>query len=126
MHRQGAEDSFNKWLRSCMLSRSPSLFDHAVKHRNDKCGLRRRFTETVICARPPGGYYSTIVHVGLDCLIEYGTEPIPDAIPVLHSVWHKLSIQIRSKSGTRHRPDAQFSALARFDDPTKSQLHGFQ
>jgi hypothetical protein len=109
-----------------VLSRSSSLFDHAVKHRRDKCGWRRRFTETAICAKPPKGYCSTIVHVGLDCLIEYGTEPIPDVIPVLNSAWRKPYIQIRSKSGPRHRLDAQFRALAVSEDPTKSQLQGFQ
>jgi hypothetical protein len=65
-------------------------------------------------------------HYGLDQLIEYGTEPVPDAIPVVNPEWRKLDSQIRSKTGQRHRLAAQFGALALSEDPTESELHGFQ
>lgn len=65
-------------------------------------------------------------HFGLDRLIEYGTEPIPDAIQVVNPQWRKLDSQLRSKTGTRHRMAAQFGALALSEDPTESELHGFQ
>ena len=38
-------------------------------------------------------------HFGLDRLIEYGTEPVPDAISVVNPVWRKLDSQIRSQAG---------------------------
>ena len=65
-------------------------------------------------------------HYSLDRLIEYGTEPIPDAISVVNPAWRKLDSQIRSKAGQRHRLAAQFGALALSEDPTDSQVQGFQ
>ena len=38
-------------------------------------------------------------HFGLDRLIEYGTEPVPDAISVVNPQWRKLDSQIRSQAG---------------------------
>jgi hypothetical protein len=65
-------------------------------------------------------------HYSLDRLIEYGTEPIPDAISVVNPAWRKLDTQIRSLTGQRHRLAAQFGALALSEDPTESELHRFQ
>jgi hypothetical protein len=65
-------------------------------------------------------------HYNLDRLIEYGTEPIPDAISVVNPAWRKLDSQIRSQAGQRHRLAAQFGALALSEDPTESQVQGFQ
>jgi predicted nucleic acid-binding Zn-ribbon protein len=65
-------------------------------------------------------------HYSLDRLIEYGTEPIPDAISVVNPAWRKLDSQIRSKAGQRHRLAAQFGAIALSEDPTESQVQGFQ
>jgi hypothetical protein len=65
-------------------------------------------------------------HFGLDRLIEYGTEPIPDAISVVNPAWRKLDSQIRSKTGQRHRLAAQFGALALSEDPAEAELEGFQ
>jgi len=65
-------------------------------------------------------------HYGLDRLIEYGTEPIPDAIPVVNPVWRKLDGQIRSKIGLRHRQAALFGSLTLSEDPSGSELQGFQ
>ena len=65
-------------------------------------------------------------HYGLDSLIEYGTEPLPDAIQVVNPQWRKLDSQIRSKIGQRHRQAAQFGALALSEDPTNSEVQGFQ
>ena len=57
-------------------------------------------------------------HFGLDRLIEYGTEPVPDAISVVNPEWRKLDSQIRSQTGQRHRLAAQFCALDLSEDPT--------
>lgn len=65
-------------------------------------------------------------HYGLDRLIEYGTEPIPDAIQVVNPAWRKLDSQIRSQTSQRHRLAAQFGALALSEDPTESELQRFQ
>jgi hypothetical protein len=65
-------------------------------------------------------------HYSLDRLIEYGTEPIPDTVSVVNPAWRKLDSQIRSQIGQRHRLAAQFGALALSEDPTESQLQGFQ
>ncbi len=65
-------------------------------------------------------------HYSLDRLIEYGTEPIPDTISVVNPAWRTLDSQIRSKAGQRHRLAAQFGALALSEDPTESQVQGFQ
>ena len=65
-------------------------------------------------------------HYSLDRLIEYGTESIPDAISVVNPAWRALDTQIRSKTGQRHRWAAQFGALALSEDPSDSQIQGFQ
>jgi hypothetical protein len=65
-------------------------------------------------------------HYGLDSLCEYGTEPVPDAIQVVNPQWRKLDGQIRSKIGQLHRQEAQFGALALSEDPTNSEVQGFQ
>ncbi len=65
-------------------------------------------------------------HYGLDHLIEYGTEAVPDAITVVNPEWRKLDSQIRSKNGQRHRLTAQFGALALSEDPNESELQRFQ
>lgn len=51
-------------------------------------------------------------HYGLDRLVEYGTELVPDAIQVVNPDWRRLDSQIRSKNGRRHRLRAEFAALA--------------
>ena len=65
-------------------------------------------------------------HFSLDRLIEYGTEPIPDTVPLVNPAWRKLDSQIRSKRGQRHRLTAQFGALALSEDPSESQVQGFE
>jgi len=65
-------------------------------------------------------------HYGLDRLIEYGTESIPDAVSVVNPQWRQLDSQIRSQAGQRYRRVAQFGALALSTDPTESELQGFQ
>jgi chromosome segregation ATPase len=65
-------------------------------------------------------------HYGLDRLIEYGTEPIPDAIAVVNPAWRKLDSQLRSQTGRRYRLAAQFGALTLSEDPAESEVQGFQ
>lgn len=65
-------------------------------------------------------------HFGLDRLIEYGTDPIPDAISVVNPQWRKLDSEVRFKNGKRHRMAAQFGALALSEEPTEPEMNGFQ
>jgi transposase len=65
-------------------------------------------------------------HFGLDRLIEYGTELIPDAISVVNPAWRKLDSRIRSKAGQLFRLAARFGALVLSEDPSESQVLGFQ
>ena len=58
--------------------------------------------------------------------MEYGTEPIPDAIEVVNPQWRKLDSQIRSKAGQRSRLAAQFGSLALSPEPSPAQLQTFQ
>jgi len=65
-------------------------------------------------------------HYSLDRLIEYGTEPVPDAISVVNPQWRKLDSQIRSQAGKRHRLAAQFGALALSEEPSEAEIDRFQ
>jgi transposase-like protein len=65
-------------------------------------------------------------HYGLDRLVEYGTEPVPDAILVVNPEWRKLDSQIRSRTSQRYRLMAQFGALALSEEPTEAEFHGYQ
>jgi len=56
-------------------------------------------------------------HYGLDRLVEYGTETIPDAVSVVNPQWRTLDSQIRSKTGQRFRLWAQFGALTLSEEP---------
>lgn len=65
-------------------------------------------------------------HYGLDRLVEYGTEPVPDAIQVVNPQWRKLDSQVRSKTAQRSRLAAQFGAWVLSHNPTPSELEVFQ
>jgi len=65
-------------------------------------------------------------HYGLDRLVEYGTEPVPDAILVVNPEWRKLDSQIRSRTSQRYRLMAQFGGLALSEEPSESEFHGYQ
>jgi len=65
-------------------------------------------------------------HYGLDRLVEYGTEAVPDAILVVNPEWRKLDSQVRSRTGQRYRLTAQFGALALSEEPTESEVHEYE
>src|SRR5207237_2907025 len=58
-------------------------------------------------------------HYGLDRLVEYGTETIPDAVSVVNPQWRTLDSLIRSKTGQRFRLWAQFVALTLSKEPAE-------
>jgi Transposase protein len=65
-------------------------------------------------------------HYGLDRLVEYGTEPVPDTILVVNPAWRKLDSQVRSRTNQRYRLTAQFGALALSEEPTESEVHEYE
>ena len=65
-------------------------------------------------------------HYGLDHLVEYGTELIPDAIEVVNPQWRQLDSQIRSRNGQRQQMRAQFGALALSADVSEKELQGYE
>jgi len=50
-------------------------------------------------------------HYGLDRLVDYGTEEIPDTIPVVNPEYRRLDGQVRSTNGQLTRKRAVFGAL---------------
>ena len=50
-------------------------------------------------------------HYGLDRLVEYGTEPVPDPIQTVNPAWRRLDSQIRSHAEKRRRQLALFGSL---------------
>lgn len=65
-------------------------------------------------------------HYGLDHLVEYGTEPIPDAIETVNPQWRRLDSQVRSKTGQRHRLTAEFGALALSGDLSENDVQSYE
>src|SRR5438309_853463 len=64
-------------------------------------------------------------HYGLDRLVEYGTETIPDAVSVVNPQWRTLDSQVRSKTGQRYRLWAQFGALTLSEDPADAEMQSY-
>jgi hypothetical protein len=65
-------------------------------------------------------------HYGLDRLVEYGTESIPDTVRVVNSVWRQLDSQIRSLSGQRQRSLAIFGAQSLEGELSETVVTGYQ
>jgi hypothetical protein len=53
-----------------------------------------------------------IEHFGLDRLIEYGTEPLPETTMVINPAWRRKDQQVRRERALLGREQAQFAALA--------------
>jgi hypothetical protein len=65
-------------------------------------------------------------HYGLDRLIDYGTEEVPDAVFVVNPEWRKLDSQIRSQNGQRHRLLARFGEFTISGNPHETQIQQFE
>ena len=63
---------------------------------------------------------------GLDRLVEYGTELIPDLTEVVNPKWRRLDSQIRSKTGQRQRLHAKFGAMALSEDVSEEEIQTYQ
>jgi hypothetical protein len=65
-------------------------------------------------------------HYGLDRLVEYGTEMIPDITTVVNPQWRRLDSQVRSKTGQRHRLHARFGAMALSEGLSEDEVQTYQ
>jgi hypothetical protein len=63
---------------------------------------------------------------GLDRLVEYGTELVPDTTSVVNPQWRRLDTQIRSKTGQRQRLHAQFGALVLSEGLSEEEMQTYQ
>ena len=52
-----------------------------------------------------------IEHYGLDRLVEYGIEPLPETIRVVNPAWRQLDSQVRKEAALLAREQAQFGGL---------------
>src|SRR5205807_2037759 len=65
-------------------------------------------------------------HYGLDRLVEYGTELIPESTEVVNPQWRQLDSQIRSKVGQRYRLRAEFGALALSEGLSEPEVQRYE
>src|SRR3989442_9152210 len=63
---------------------------------------------------------------GLDRLVEYGTEMIPDITTGVNPQWRRLDSQIRSKTGQRHRLHARVGAMALSEGLSEDEVQTYQ
>jgi transposase-like protein len=65
-------------------------------------------------------------HYGLDRLVEYGTEAVPDSVRVVNPAWRKLDSQVRALTGKRQRLLAQFAAQGLQGELSEAEVTGYQ
>jgi hypothetical protein len=63
---------------------------------------------------------------GLDRLVEYGTEMVPDITTVVNPQWRRLDSQVRSKTGQRQRLHAKFGAMALSEGLSEEEVQSYQ
>ncbi len=63
---------------------------------------------------------------GLDRLVEYGTEMVPDITTVVNPQWRRLDSQVRSKTGQRQRLHAKFGAMALSEGLSEEEVQTYQ
>src|SRR5881628_1457686 len=65
-------------------------------------------------------------HYGLDRLVEYGTELIPESLEIVNPQWRRLDSQIRSKTGQRYRLSAEFGAVALSEGLSENEVQKYE
>ncbi len=65
-------------------------------------------------------------HYGLDRLVEYGTEAIPDTVRVVNPAWRQLDSQIRRVRGQRQRAIALFGAQSLAEELSEADMTRYQ
>jgi len=58
-------------------------------------------------------------HYGLDKLVEYGTEPLPETTTVVNPAWRRLDQAVRRERAQLQRSRAQFGALSHRPQPSR-------
>lgn len=65
-------------------------------------------------------------HYGLDRLVEYGTEAVPDSVRVVNPAWRQLDSQVRALTGKRQRLLVQFAAHGLQGELSESEVTRYQ
>lgn len=65
-------------------------------------------------------------HYGLDRLVEYGTEAVPDSVRVVNPVWRQLDGQVRTLTAQRQRLLLRFAAQGLEGELSESEVTGYQ
>jgi hypothetical protein len=65
-------------------------------------------------------------HYGLDRLVEYGTEAVPDSVRVVNPAWRQLDSQVRILTGKRQRLLVQFAAQGLQGELSESEVTRYQ
>jgi hypothetical protein len=65
-------------------------------------------------------------HYGLDRLVEYGTEAVPDSVRVVNPAWRQLDSQIRALTGQRQRLLVQFAAHGLQGELSEAEVTRYQ
>ena len=63
---------------------------------------------------------------GLDRLVEYGTELVPDLTEVVNPQWRRLDSQVRSKTGQQQRLHAKFGAMVLSEELSENQVQTYE
>ncbi|MBC7963184.1 MAG: hypothetical protein H7Y05_09600 [Steroidobacteraceae bacterium] len=87
--------------------------------------LRRHMTENGNLLMTPNIFAYMRQHYGLDKLISYGTEQVPDTTLVVNPEYRRLDGEIRKKAAKLSRLAAQFGGLGLEEDiePGKVKMH---
>jgi hypothetical protein len=64
-------------------------------------------------------------HYGLDRLVEYGTEAVPDSVRVVNPAWRQLDSQVRTLTGKRQRLLVQFAAQNLPGELSEAEVTGY-
>jgi len=65
-------------------------------------------------------------HFGLDRLIEYGTQPLPETTVVVNPAWRRLDQQVRRERSRWQRLQAQLGAHTLPGQPTPGEIKAFE
>ena len=65
-------------------------------------------------------------HYGLDRLIEYGTQPLPETLVVVNPAWRRLDQSVRRERARLYRLEAEFGARTLPAQPSAEQIQNFE
>lgn len=65
-------------------------------------------------------------HFGLDALVEYGTEPMPDTVFTVNPAWREINAKVRQKQAQRSRLQAVLGAATLQPEISESVVETYQ